>query len=281
MSYAQEKNENLQQEQGTKLLNEAKAGMEIYAKPLEGNLNSLVGNVDRVESDGSIVLGKKNDSSILPKRRTLPQGWIQRIDDNAIYLNKTEEQFNRFLGDSTLGSEPTRDQEKFGPKNGPLVQLNRSATGVIALCAFAMLAGCGEVKEKAVEVSNGFEIQGHWLMTESKNATVVEEALENESMVLTFKEGKAAFSPTDSVQGHTLHGLLSGCTSGPRPYRMDGNQIVFETVAGCPEKRVSVIELNQTKLIFPDPDNSEIVRTFRRIDEATRAARVRPEDRKL
>lgn len=150
----------------------------------------------------------------------------------------------------------------------------------LVLSIWGGIAGCG-AKEKMTEINNAIDVKGNWLMTQSEHANVIETALEKESMVLTFKDGKAAFSPTDSLIGRAAFALLSNCTVGPRPYHVDKNQIVFEAVAGCDEKRLTVQTLNDTTFKFPDPDNIAVIRTFRRIDDATYHSLVKASDRKL
>lgn len=143
-----------------------------------------------------------------------------------------------------------------------------------------LLAACGAIKDKVNEVSNGLNVQGHWLMTESEHASRIEKAIENESVVLTFKDGKAAFSPTDSVKGKAVYTALSNCTAGPRPYRTENNDIVLDAIAGCPEKRVAVQRLDGDRLKFPDPANPDITRTFTRIDDNRYQALVKASDRR-
>lgn len=149
-----------------------------------------------------------------------------------------------------------------------------------ALIAVALLSACGAVKDAADEVSNSINVKGHWLMTESERASKVEKAVERESMVLTFKDGSAAFSPTDSVKGRAVFATLSRCTAGPRPYRSEKNDIVFDAVTGCEAKRISVQRLDADRFKFADPDNGQIVRVFVRIDEARYQALVKATDRK-
>lgn len=151
----------------------------------------------------------------------------------------------------------------------------------MALTLAGLLAACGAVKDKASEVQHGIEVQGHWLMSESEHSGKLEKVLSNDSMVLTFKDGKAAFSPVDTVKGRAVYALVSNCTAGPRPYHMEKNQIVFEAVAGCAEKRVDVQTMDHNTLKFPDPDNGDIVRTFTRIDDQRYNELVKPSDRKL
>lgn len=153
----------------------------------------------------------------------------------------------------------------------------------IALALTVLIIGCGkdDVKNNVAEVTNSIDVKGRWLMLESAEANKVAKALENESMVLTFKDGKAAFSPTNSANGFAVFKLLSDCTKGPRPYHTDKNDLVFDAVTGCAEKRVAVGTLNSTTLMFPDPEKPSITRTFTKIDDAKFNALVKPADRKL
>jgi hypothetical protein len=139
-----------------------------------------------------------------------------------------------------------------------------------------ILGACG----KAKEVKNELTIPGHWLMTQSEHASQVEKSIENESMVLTFQDGKAAFSPTDSVKGRAVYTVLSKCTAGPRAYHADNDQIVFEQTPDCPEKRITVQKLGDDELKFPDPDNADITRTFRRISQEKYEQLVKASDRR-
>jgi hypothetical protein len=143
----------------------------------------------------------------------------------------------------------------------------------------ALVAGCGAVKDTATQIKNGFDIQGHWLMTKSEHSNAVANAVENQSMVLTFKDGKAAFSPTDSIQGRAVFALLSHCTAGPRPYHMDKDQLVLEPITGCGQESVTIDTLDNNTLKFPDPDDTDTTRTFQRIDESKYDSLVKTSDR--
>lgn len=155
---------------------------------------------------------------------------------------------------------------------------------IFSFCGFlaliGLIAACGAAKEKVEEVKNSIDVKGYWLMTESQHSSKVEKAMERESMVLAFKDGKASFSPTNSLRGHVVYSLLSACTAGPRPYRTEKNQFVFEPVVGCDEKRIVIQTLNDTTFKFADPDNADIIRTFVRIDEAKYQELVKTSDRR-
>ena len=149
-------------------------------------------------------------------------------------------------------------------------------TGFAILCSAALMTGCGAIKEKANEANNAMNLPGHWLMVQTDGGSV----LENETVVLTFKDNKAAFSPTDTLKGRAVFALMSRCTAGPRPYRTEKHIIVLEAVAGCEEKRVSVERVDDTTFKFLDPSDSKTLRTLARIDEAKFQALVKAEDRK-
>ncbi len=156
----------------------------------------------------------------------------------------------------------------------------RSVMWFFAVALAGLVAACGAVKDKTAEVSNDLNLKGHWLMTESEHASRVETAVEKESMVLTFKDGKAAFSPTDSVKGRAVYATVSHCTAGPRPYHTDKHDIVFEAVTDCPEKRVAVTQLDGDHLKFSDPDTTDVIRTFVRIDDSRYESLVAASDRR-
>ena len=153
-------------------------------------------------------------------------------------------------------------------------------TGFAILCSVALMTGCGAIKDKANETKNDLALPGHWLMAQTENSGAIAKAIENESVVLTFKDSKAAFSPTDTLKGRAVFALLSRCTVGPRPYRTEKNIIVLEAVAGCDEMRASVEQVDGTTFKFTDPSDSKTVRTMVRIDEAKYQALVKAEDRK-
>jgi hypothetical protein len=178
-----------------------------------------------------------------------------------------------FFDSGTFVAQPNVKEIPMKLKNG---------LKLVLLTAF-VLVGCGkeDVKNKVAEVTNSIDVKGRWLMVESSEANKVAKALEKESMVLTFKDGKAAFAPTDSLKGKAVFAGLSNCTAGPRPYHTDKNDLVFDAVTGCAEKKVTVATLNATTLAFADPEKPTITRTFTKIDEAKFQAIVKPADRKL
>lgn len=133
-----------------------------------------------------------------------------------------------------------------------------------------LVIGCG-AKEAVHQVANDLNIQGHWLMTESKHAkNPLEQVAADKSMVLTFKDGQAAFSPTDKdafidkVKAKTVFFLLQPCDKGPRPFKMEKDEIVFPAVNQCAEKRWSVLTLDGQNLKTGDGD---VNRSFVKIND--------------
>lgn len=164
-------------------------------------------------------------------------------------------------------------------------QLNATSFSLIVITGLASLlfASCGKVNDAITEINNDEKIKGHWLLTGTENAGAITNAIERETVVLSFKNGQAAFSPTDSITGR-LYVSFSPCTRGPRPYRTDKNEIVFGAVAAvpnCTEKRITVQQLDAQTLKFPDPDNMTLIRVFTKIDEARYFSLVKPSDRRL
>lgn len=159
--------------------------------------------------------------------------------------------------------------------------LNNKLLSVFALTCLTFVASCGKIKDKVDEVSNSQKVQGHWLQTESENAGAIQKTLENESIVLSFKDDRAAFAPTDSTKGQLVYATLSHCLAGPRSFRTDGNQLVFPAEGDCPEKRVDIQQLDDNSLKFPDPENPKTVRTFIKIDNAAYSKKVKAADRRL
>lgn len=149
--------------------------------------------------------------------------------------------------------------------------------------SFLLITACG-AKDKAKEISSELNIKAkinnHWLMTQSEHASKVENWVENESLVLTFKDGKAGFSPADSVKGHAVYATLSRCTAETRPFQVDNNQLIFEAVPGCGEKRVTVEKIDDNTLKFPDPENGDITRTFVKINDETYSRLVKASERR-
>ena len=152
--------------------------------------------------------------------------------------------------------------------------------GVLSVLIF----GCGkevqQVKQAVQEAANAYNVEGHWLMVESDHSNDIEKIVEKESMVLTFNDKTAAFSPVDTLKGKGVFTLLEGCNAGPRPYKVDKNQLVFEKFQDCEEVRVDIEKLDGNTLKFADPTDRDTIRTFTRIDEDRYNVLVRPSDRK-
>lgn len=154
---------------------------------------------------------------------------------------------------------------------------NSYSRGLAVLALSILFTACGKV----AEVTNSLNLPGHWLMTESEHSNKLEQALENESMVLTFKDGQAAFSPTDSVKGQAVYAALSRCSSGPRPYKVQNNDLIFGAITGCKESRVKVTRLDANRLKFTDPGDPDTIRTFVRINEDKFNTLVKASDKAL
>jgi len=136
-----------------------------------------------------------------------------------------------------------------------------------SLFALALLASCG-AEDAVNEVSNELQVRGHWVMSESDNAGVIEKGIDpKNSLVITFADGSATFEPANTLKGKAVYSALSACVKGPRPYKTENNDLVFPAVTNCPELRVTVIKLDGDVLKFPDPENKSITRTFAKIDD--------------
>lgn len=149
----------------------------------------------------------------------------------------------------------------------------------MGLAVLAVL-GCGKVEEAVNEVQNENKLQGHWLLTETEHASQIERLVAKESIVLSFKDKKAAFSPTDSIKGQEVYGAIDECSRGPRPYKTDGNDLVFEAVTNCPEIRLKIQEISDNTLKLPDPKSPDKTRVFQKIDESNYNQLVKASDRK-
>ncbi len=154
--------------------------------------------------------------------------------------------------------------------------------GFVAMATLLPLLNlsCGKVTDAVTGAINESQIQGHWLLRESEHSSKIEKALENESMVLTFKDSKAGFSPTDSLKGQAVYATVSRCTQGPRSYQVEGKQFIFLANPDCPEKRITVQQVDATTLKFPDPDNADTTRVFTKIDENRYLQLVKASDRR-
>jgi len=157
----------------------------------------------------------------------------------------------------------------------------RPLSFLVAVALIPLLTlSCGKINDAVTGAINDSQIQGHWLLLESEHSSKIEKALENESMVLTFQDSKAAFSPTDSVKGQAVYATLSRCSQGPRDYKVEGKQFIFVAGSDCPEKRITVQQLDSTTLKFPDPDNADTTRVFTKIEESRYLQLVKASDRR-
>lgn len=156
----------------------------------------------------------------------------------------------------------------------------RNLGTLIGATSLLFAVGCGKVKDEVTEAQNEMRVEGHWLMNGSEHASDLQKFAEKESMVLTFKDGKAAFSPTDSAKGKTVHATLSACLQKVRNYKTEKNQFVFLAEGDCPELRVTVQQLDDKALKFPDPDHNDITRSFERIDENRYQSLVKKSDQR-
>ena len=86
-----------------------KSGQMVHAKS-EGQIGGAggkqVGTVDRADGEKFIKL-KSNDSTD-GKNHWIPLGWVEKVDDKAVYLNKTQEEFRR----DQLNELPLGDTQK-------------------------------------------------------------------------------------------------------------------------------------------------------------------------
>lgn len=148
----------------------------------------------------------------------------------------------------------------------------------VYLFAMVIALGCGKVEE----IANEERIKGYWIVTESEHSGEVTKFLENESMVLRFSDGTAAFSPVDDAlgKGRAVYAILGECRQGPRPYRIDGDKLVFDSKGACPAVSTKLEKLDGSQLKFVDPEDKNITRTFGKIDEEKFKTLVKADDRR-
>ena len=146
-----------------------------------------------------------------------------------------------------------------------------------------VLGGCGKAKDTVDAASNEVRIKGNWVMTETDKSGTKKAVAEADSVVLTFKDGKVAYSPINNLANKAAYLLEyhSSCKSGPRPYKVDGNNLRLEAVAGCAEVVLPIQRLDNETLIVADTDNINIVHTYGKADDARYYKLVQPTDRKL
>jgi len=152
---------------------------------------------------------------------------------------------------------------------------------LIGVASLFLVMSCGKVNDAVTETKNETRIEGHWLMNASEHTGEISKLAEKESVVLTFKDGKAGFSPTDSIKGQTVYAAaFDECLQKVRAYNAEKNQFVFPAVDACPEIRVTVQQLDDKTLKFPDFKDNNITRVFERIDENRYQALVKKSDQK-
>lgn len=76
-------------------IQDIKPDLMVHAKSTESatrvNCGLYVGTVDRVELEGFIKL--KRDGAPDGRCHWIPLAWVEDVDDKAVYLNKTSEEF--------------------------------------------------------------------------------------------------------------------------------------------------------------------------------------------
>lgn len=76
-------------------INQVKPNLVVYAKASKNAGDSggqKIGTVDHMEGANLIKL-KKSDSDD-GRHHFIPLNWVERMDENAIYLNKTADEFS-------------------------------------------------------------------------------------------------------------------------------------------------------------------------------------------
>lgn len=71
-----------------------KPNLMVHAKgtgEMNGAKGVHVGTVDHIETDEYIKLSKSDSQD--GRHHWIPTAWIEKIDDQAVYLNKSEEEF--------------------------------------------------------------------------------------------------------------------------------------------------------------------------------------------
>lgn len=73
-----------------------KNGLAVYVKSqaeMSSSLGEPVGTVDHLDGEHYIKLAKKDAPDA--RHHWVPVRWVERIDDHAVYLNKTAEEFRQ------------------------------------------------------------------------------------------------------------------------------------------------------------------------------------------
>lgn len=84
------------------------AGLMVHAKGdggMESPPGNHVGRVDHLDGDKFIKLTK--DDSPTGQHRWVPIEWVEKVDGNSVYLNKTEQEFRS----QVLKSAPLNQQK--------------------------------------------------------------------------------------------------------------------------------------------------------------------------
>ncbi len=158
------------------------------------------------------------------------------------------------------------------------VVMERVFYSVVGMLGVILIStSCG----KAKELANDINVQGNWVLSATENAGKLTNAVEADSVVLTFKDGKAAISSASTVVAKALYTGLDDCFKTARPYNTKDNQLVFPVQGACPERRLDVLQLDRGTLKFPDPTDGKVNRVFSRIDDDKYHTLVLAPDRKL
>jgi hypothetical protein len=140
--------------------------------------------------------------------------------------------------------------------------------GFTLLLSVALVtSSCGRVESAAQTVSNDAKLPGHWLQ-------------DNNSLVLTFKDGKAAYSPVSGFKGKVADLFKSACEQGPRSYRVDGNQIIYAAEGpNCPQVAVTIQKVTEKNLEIPSLSDPKTILKFAVMNDADFNAKVDEKDR--
>lgn len=82
-----------------------KEDLMIHAKgegSTQGSPGAHVGTVDHMDGENYIKLNKKDSAD--GKHHWIPVGWVESVDDKAVYLNKTQSEVMAGLMDEKPGS---------------------------------------------------------------------------------------------------------------------------------------------------------------------------------
>ncbi len=116
--------------------------------------------------------------------------------------------------------------QKFKVKKLKTETVQNLKYGILMLGLAIFSASCGKVEEAVTGTTNDFKVQGRWLMVGPEHASALTTWAENESVVLSFKNGQAVLSPT-GAKGLAVGAFNKWCLDNPRPFKIDNNQIVL------------------------------------------------------